>query len=217
MWAPTAGSTRGRCGGPAIGGIVSFEPVRHDFEELSRRAARDPKWTVHQLALGRAEGSIDINVAPSGLSSALPPSEYGGRRYQKLTNAMTETVPVVRLDEILDDVLAHVPDPRPYLKLDTRGFDLEVFAGLGERAKDFVGMQSEVALLRIYQGMPRMPESLRGLRGRRLRGGRDVPGHPGAGHRASAGVRLPDGSRRRPAEQRALTSLRSEDPAGRLR
>ena len=142
------------------GHIVSFEPVRHDFEELSRRAARDPKWTVHQLALGRAEGSIDINVAPSGLSSALPPSEYGGQRYQKLTDAMTETVPVVRLDEILDEVLAHVPDPRPYLKLDTQGFDLEVFAGLGERAKDFVGIQSEVALLRIYEGMPRMPESL---------------------------------------------------------
>jgi FkbM family methyltransferase len=142
------------------GHIVSFEPVRHDFEELSRRAARDPKWTVHQLALGRAEGSIDINVAPSGLSSALPPSDYGGQRYQKLIDAMTETVPVVRLDEILDDVLTHVPDPRPYLKLDTQGFDLEVFAGLGERAKDFVGMQSEVALLRIYEGMPRMPESL---------------------------------------------------------
>jgi FkbM family methyltransferase len=142
------------------GYLVSFEPVRHDFEELSRRAARDPKWTVHQLALGRAEGSIDINVAPSGLSSALPPSEYGGQRYQKLTDATTETVRVVRLDEILDEVLAHVPAPRPYLKLDTQGFDLEVFAGLGERAKDVVGMQSEVALLRIYEGMPRMTESL---------------------------------------------------------
>jgi FkbM family methyltransferase len=142
------------------GHIVSFEPVRHDFEELSRRAARDPKWTVHQLALGRAEGSIDINVAPSGLSSALPPSEYGGQRYQKLTDATTETVRVVRLDELMDEVLAHVPAPRPYLKLDTQGFDLEVFAGLGERAKDVVGMQSEVALLRIYEGMPRMTESL---------------------------------------------------------
>ena len=142
------------------GHIVSFEPVGPDFAELSRRAARDPKWTVHQLALGRAEGSLEINVAPSGLSSALTPSEYGGQRYQKLTEAMTETVPVVRLDEILDDVLAQVPDARPYLKLDTQGFDLEVFAGLGERAKDFVGMQSEVALLRIYEGMPRMPESL---------------------------------------------------------
>jgi hypothetical protein len=90
----------------------------------------------------------------------LPPSEYGGQRYQSLTGATVETVRVVRLDEVLDEVLAHVPTPRPYLKLDTQGFDLEVFAGLGERTKDFVAMQSEVALLRIYEGMPRLPESL---------------------------------------------------------
>jgi hypothetical protein len=67
---------------------------------------------------------------------------------------------MVRLDAVLDEVLAPVADPRPYLKLDTQGYDLEVFAGLGERVADFVGMQSEVALLQIYEGMPRMPEAL---------------------------------------------------------
>lgn len=35
-----------------------------------------------------------------------------------------------------------------------------MFAGLGERVADFVGLQSEVALLQIYEGMPRMPEAL---------------------------------------------------------
>jgi hypothetical protein len=44
--------------------------------------------------------------------------------------------------------------------MDTQGFDLEVFRGLGERAQDVVGLQSEVALLLIYEGMPRMPEAL---------------------------------------------------------
>ncbi|MDP9394592.1 MAG: FkbM family methyltransferase [Actinomycetota bacterium] len=69
-------------------------------------------------------------------------------------------VPLRRLDSILDDVIAHVPEPRPYLKLDTQGFDLTAFAGLGDRSKEFVAMQSEVAFLRIYEGMPRMPEAL---------------------------------------------------------
>src|SRR5699024_4540372 len=49
---------------------------------------------------------------------------------------------------------------RLYLKMDTQGFDLEVFAGLGERSQDIVAMQSEVALLLIYQQMPRMPEAI---------------------------------------------------------
>ncbi|MBA3852293.1 MAG: FkbM family methyltransferase, partial [Chloroflexi bacterium] len=142
------------------GHIVSFEPVRREFETLSRRAANDPQWAVHQLALGSTDGSIEMNVVPGTLSSALPASDYGRQRYDKLAGATVETVPVRRLDGILDDLLAHVPDPRPYLKLDTQGLDLEVFAGLGDRAQDFVGMQSEMALLRLYEGMPRLPEAL---------------------------------------------------------
>ena len=142
------------------GHIVSFEPVGREFEELRRRAADDARWSVHQIALGRSDGSIEMNVVPGTLSSALPASDFGSTRYAKLQGAVVETVPVRRLDGILDEVLADVPDPRPYLKLDTQGFDLEAFAGLGDRAADVVGMQSEVAFLRIYEGMPRMPESL---------------------------------------------------------
>src|SRR5699024_10673372 len=50
--------------------------------------------------------------------------------------------------------------PRLYLKLDTQGYDLEAFAGLGERTRDIVAMQSEVALLQIYEGMPRLPPAI---------------------------------------------------------
>lgn len=142
------------------GHIVSFEPVPREFEELRRRAEADPKWSVHQLALGREDGSIEMNVVPGTLSSALPASDFGATRYAKLQDAQVQTVPVRRLAGILDEVLAGVPEPRPYLKLDTQGFDLEAFAGLGDRAADVVAMQSEVAFLQIYEGMPRMPESL---------------------------------------------------------
>ncbi len=142
------------------GRIVSFEPVGREFEQLQRHASRDGNWSVHQMALGSEDGQIDMHVVPGTLSSALPPSDFGAERYAKLKAADVQTVPVHRLDGILDEVLAGVPDPRPYLKLDTQGFDLEAFAGLGARAADVVGMQSEVALLQIYDGMPRLPESL---------------------------------------------------------
>ena len=66
---------------------------------------------------------------------------------------------------MLDEVLATVRRadggrPRVFLKMDTQGFDLEVFGGLGEWQQDVVGLQSEVALLLIYEGMPRMREAL---------------------------------------------------------
>ena len=143
------------------GYIVSFEPAPEAFAKLKRTAAGDEKWTVHPHALGREDGVTAMNVVPgSTLSSILTPTRFGAGRYAQLREVKKEEVEVRRLDAMLDSVIAHVPNPRLYLKLDTQGYDLEVFAGLGERTRDFVGMQSEVALLQIYEGMPRMREAL---------------------------------------------------------
>ena len=44
--------------------------------------------------------------------------------------------------------------------MDTQGFDLEVFRGLGAWAEHVIGLQSEVSLLPIYEQMPRMGEAI---------------------------------------------------------
>jgi FkbM family methyltransferase len=142
------------------GHIASFEPVPETFAELERAASRDPAWTACPWALGREEGSMPMNVVADTLSSLLPATSFGSRRHPRLREPEKVEVPVRRLDAVLDEVLAPVKNPRPYLKLDTQGYDLEVFAGLGERVSELVAMQSEVALLRLYDGMPRMPEAL---------------------------------------------------------
>ena len=142
------------------GRIVSFEPTPDAFAVLERKAADDKRWAVHRLALGREDGSTTMNVVPGTLSSLLPPTKFGAGRYPKLQEAEEIAVEVRRLDGMLDAALEGIDRPRPYLKLDTQGFDLDVFAGAGERVEQFVGMQSEVALMEIYKGMPRMPEAL---------------------------------------------------------
>jgi FkbM family methyltransferase len=142
------------------GHIASFEPVGEAFERLAASAAGDPRWSVHRCALGREESVATMHVVPGTLSSVLTPTEFGFDRYHQLREATTEDVPVRRLDALLDEVIADVPEPRLYLKLDTQGYDLEVFAGLGERVVEFCGMQSELAVMQIYDGMPMMPESL---------------------------------------------------------
>jgi FkbM family methyltransferase len=142
------------------GRIVSFEPVAEAFEVLRGRAAEDPDWQVRQVALGREDGVLDMRVVPGTLSSMLAPTAFGARRYGRLKQPETVEVPVRRLDGLLDDVLAGIPEPRIFLKLDTQGFDLEAFAGLGDRAADVAVLQSEVALVPIYEDMPRMTEAL---------------------------------------------------------
>ena len=46
------------------------------------------------------------------------------------------------------------------VKMDTQGYDLEVFDGLGHWAEHVVGLQSEVAAITLYTGMPRMAEAI---------------------------------------------------------
>ena len=142
------------------GHIASFEPVPEAFAELERAAARDSAWTAYPWALGREEGVMPMNIVVDTLSSLLPATSFGARRHPRLKEPTVVEVPVRRLEAVLEEVLAPVTEPRPYLKLDTQGYDLEVFAGLGDRVTDFVGLQSEVALLQLYEDMPRMPEAI---------------------------------------------------------
>lgn len=141
------------------GQIVSFEPVPELFEALRRAAETDERWSVHQLALGSGDGVTSMNVVPGTMSSVLTPSAYGTRRYEQLREVTKVDVPVRRLDGLLAS-LPEFQGRRLFLKMDTQGFDLEAFAGLGDRIDQVVGLQSEVALLTIYDDMPRLPQAL---------------------------------------------------------
>ncbi|GAA5156571.1 hypothetical protein GCM10023340_44790 [Nocardioides marinquilinus] len=146
------------------GRIISFEPVPATLDRLREVSRDDPLWDVVPYALGREDGEAEIHVNDT-LSSMLDASEFGVEWKESMGRAPTTTIQVRRLDGVLAEVLDGVTGadgaaPRLYLKLDTQGFDLEAFAGLGDRVSDVLGMQSEVACLPIYEGMPGMSEAL---------------------------------------------------------
>jgi FkbM family methyltransferase len=142
------------------GRIVSFEPVPDALSRLRKSAERDPEWRVYPFALGRSESFEDMHLGWKTMNSLLQPSAYGQRRYKRFADTRKEQVRIRRLDEVMDEALEGIAEPRPYLKMDTQGFDMEVFAGAGRRTGDFVGMQSEVAVLQLYEGSPRMNEAI---------------------------------------------------------
>lgn len=133
--------------------ILAFEPVRECFEELARRAASDPDWRVFNCALGEKPGTIDFNVVKVGdgelvLSSALTP---------KMDLPTTKTVVPVRT---VKDVLAtevKISAPRVFLKMDTQGYDLNVFQG-AENTPEIKLLLSEVSATESYENMPLYPE-----------------------------------------------------------
>lgn len=144
------------------GRIVSFEPVPHTAERLRQTAGDDSEWHVLEFGLGDATVKAEMTVV-AGLgttSSLLEASEFGKQWSSKLEGVGREQVQIRRLDEVFDDAIAGLHSPRVYLKLDTQGYDLQAFAGAGERIEQVLGMQSEVASVPIYEGMARLPEQI---------------------------------------------------------
>jgi len=144
------------------GWIISFEPVESTYNKLSRHAAGDPKWSVHRIAAGAEDKLMTMNVTRSSVfSSFLTPDEFCKKQFPgDATIEHREVVQMRRLDGMFSDVVSHIPDPRVYLKLDTQGWDLQALEGASGILDSVAGLQSEISVQQIYDGMPAYTESL---------------------------------------------------------
>jgi FkbM family methyltransferase len=142
------------------GVIVSFEPIRHHVEALRKRSRGDANWHIEGYALGSHDGSMPINVMVSDqFSSFLEPDHGGVSDYAGLNVAdHVETVRVRTLDVVMPALRQRIGFDRPYLKIDTQGFDIEVLRGAGLSLPAVKALQTEASVRGIYKGMPRYTE-----------------------------------------------------------
>ncbi len=56
------------------------------------------------------------------------------------------------MDRFFDSYQSKLGFRRPFLKMDTQGNDISVARGAGDRLRSMVGLQSELAIKRIYDG-----------------------------------------------------------------
>ena len=147
------------------GAIVSFEPVSRHVCRLRERARIDPDWHIEPYALGARGDSLSINVMVSDrFSSFLEPDNSRVREFDGLNvPSRTETVTMKTLDSVLPSLRQRLGFRRPYLKLDTQGFDLEVMEGARGSLPSIPALQSEASVLGIYKGMPGYMETIRYL------------------------------------------------------
>lgn len=136
------------------GHIISFEPAPDVFSELKKQAAHDPLWQTLQVALGRSPGTsvFHIHKAREG-SSFLPVMPLDA---SSPGNAIVQDVevPVTNLSSIFPQMKEKLRFSRPFLKMDTQGYDFEVFSGGLDIMKEFVGLQSELSIVPFYDGAP---------------------------------------------------------------
>ncbi len=144
------------------GRIVSFEPVKAVFERLQIAAREDPLWDTHCLALGCQDATVALHRTKNSVfSSVLRPSCYAQNRWGDGTEIVSEEIaPLRRLDGLLPLLLNDLATTRLFLKMDTQGFDQQVFDGAKGLLSRIVGLQSELSVIPIYDGMPGWLEAL---------------------------------------------------------
>ena len=145
------------------GDIVSFEPMADAYAELRAQASADPRWQTVQTGIGDHDGTGLINVSTNSYSSSLlamlplhtdsaPEAVY----------VRQEPICLQRLDSLIDQF--YQPGQNLYVKIDTQGFERQVFDG-SRRAFDKIrGFQMELSLQPLYEGETLMQEMLNLLR-----------------------------------------------------
>lgn len=133
------------------GRIVSFEPLATAYGRLAEVLAADPLWSAHNVALGSERGETTINVASnSNSSSLLPMLDTHIEAEPSVQYVSAEAISVERLDDVAADVVGSAD--RPFLKIDTQGFEREVLAGGPITVEHCVGLQLELSFVPLYEG-----------------------------------------------------------------
>ena len=146
------------------GRIHSFEPNPAAFQRLNASVAIDPNWSGVQYGVGDAPGLLRLNVSEADVFSSFKTLNSFGKDSRNARVVDTVEAKIVRLDEYLKE------NPelqgRPYLKIDTQGFEREVLEGLGDMFAKMVAIRVETSLVDSYVGQTDWIESLIYMRDR---------------------------------------------------
>lgn len=133
--------------------IVSFEPITAQVRTLEKLAANDPLWIIRSCALGRREEVREFHIMESDVfSSFLKPDPNQPCKYTDSNIPRSSTpVQVSTVEVDWRKITAQYGVKRMHLKMDTQGYDLEVFAGAEPVLESIITVQSELAFIHLYE------------------------------------------------------------------
>lgn len=133
--------------------IVSFEPIPEAAAVLREKAAHDPMWDIQEIAVSSHDGQQSFNLMNDSEFSSLSAPKTDGPALFTYKNAVQRSVVVKteRLQTAYSTLQTKYGFQRPFLKLDTQGFDAEIISHSREVLSRFVGLQSELAVTRLYE------------------------------------------------------------------
>ncbi|MAT50669.1 MAG: FkbM family methyltransferase [Porticoccaceae bacterium] len=138
------------------GEIVSFEPLPKAFDVLSRRCRSDESWSCFSYALGEEYHETYFNIARNSVFSSFHlPNDRGTSQYWPRIEVVDKIpVRVLRLDDVLPEVVPDYAGRRILLKMDTQGHDSWVVRGAERSMSSILALHSELSVAGIYEGVP---------------------------------------------------------------
>ena len=163
------------------GDIISFEPIPELAQRLRAEAASERSWFVEELALDEHDGQASFNVLAVDRMSSLHGVSTTGTGLFKNQTQLSRRIEV-RTSTIAIQLRRYQDKlgfKRPFLKMDTQGHDVSVAKGAGDQLSQFVGLQSELAVKRLYDDSPSFEEALEFYRARGFELSAMVPNNVG--------------------------------------
>lgn len=141
------------------GKIVSFEPLPDAFAQLSINSADDIQWEVVNLAIGNEDKDVDLHISLNSYSSSI--LDILPRHVESAADSVyvdIVKVPIRKIDSIIDLYIRK--DDQLLLKIDTQGYERNVFEGCLCSLNKIKGFQMEMSLVPLYQGETLMQEMI---------------------------------------------------------
>ena len=133
--------------------IISFEPNPAAAAVLREKAAHDPLWSIQECALAEHNGEQKFNIMSGSEFSSLSQPRDDEVDLFRDSNTVRESVTVKTetLESAYKRLKKQYNFKRPFLKMDTQGFDVSIVKHSQSVMREFLGLQSELAIKKLYQ------------------------------------------------------------------
>jgi len=133
--------------------IISCEPIPHLATHLRSLSVNDKNWYVEEVAISSRNGTTEFNVMQSDQFSSLgTPFHADASGFESLNKvAQRISVRAETLCSLYQRMSRKYGYSNPFLKMDTQGHDVAIVCAAGPCLSKFVGLQSELAVKKLYQ------------------------------------------------------------------
>ena len=137
------------------GTIISVEPNPEPFCVLRSEAKSDARWRSENIALASHDGEQHLSIMTGHQFSSLSePIATDAAKASNVSELNTVTkrikVPVKTLKTFYLESKNAARFARPFLKMDTQGYDTVIADSADEILREFIGIQTEVSFVRLY-------------------------------------------------------------------